>query len=441
MPPELGSPATAVYQCHVDRFSHLRRIKLRLAVFTNRFPARLNTFFSRDMRALLDAGVELDIFAFYPLEPMLWDCIPDILDESVLPRSKIHHISFAHSLRSVRPWPMGKFGRFLRDTTAVSASAIRFGIAPLAKSAYVCLKAWAWAQVNLGNYDHILAYWGNYAATCAYIMHRLGGRSIPFSMFLHAGIDLYRNQVYLRQKLLYADNIIVVCKFNRQFIHDRYSDIFHLISTKIHEYQTGLDFGEFVYEPENRPPRKVLAVGNLEKQKGFDYLLHATYELKGRGIDIEVEVIGDGTLANSWHALANKLRITDRVKFRGWLPSFEEVRTAMKQATILVHPSSGLGDATPTVIKEAMALGTPVIASNIVGIPELLDEGRCGILTPPDDAKALANAIERLLTNDALRRSYAAAARRYVEEKLALWRNGQRLADILCSTTRLQQAG
>jgi colanic acid/amylovoran biosynthesis glycosyltransferase len=414
---------------------------LRLAVFTNRFPAPIITFFSRDMRALVEAGVELDIFAFYPLEPMLWGCVSDILDESVLPRTKIHHISFAHSLRSVRPWPLGKFGRFLRDTTAVSASAIRFGVTPLAKSAYVCLKAWAWAQLDLGNYDHILAYWGNYAATCAYIFHRLGGRAIPFSMFLHAGMDLYENQVYLRQKLLYAENIIVVCKFNRQFIHDYYSDIFHLISNKIHEYHHGLDFGEFAYEPESRLPRKVLAVGQLEKYKGFDYLLHATHELSCRGIDIEVELIGEGTLADSWRALANELRIMERVKFRGWLPSFNEVLTAMKQATILVHPSSELGDAVPTVIKEAMALGTPVIASNIAGIPELLDEGRCGILIPPADAKALANAIETLLTNDALRRSYAAAARRYVEEKFDLWRNGRRLADLLCLTTRLQQAG
>jgi glycosyltransferase involved in cell wall biosynthesis len=423
-----------------DSRLHSGRIKLRLAVFTNRFPARINTFFARDMRALLNAGVELEIFPFYPLDPTLWGCIPDILDESVLPRSKIHHISFVDSLRSVRPWPFAKFAKFLQDTTAVGASAISFGAAPLAKSAYVCLKAWSWTQQDLGNYDHILSYWGNYAATCAYIMHRLGRRPIPFSMFLHAGMDLYRNQVFLRQKLLYADNIIVVCKFNRQFIHDHYPDIFHLISNKIHEYHHGLDFGEFVYEPENRAPRKVLAVGNLEKQKGFDYLLHATYELKCRGIDIEVEVIGDGTLASSWRALANKLRIMERVNFRGWLPSFDEVRTAMKQATMLVHPSGELGDAVPTVIKEAMALGTPVIASNIAGIPELLDEGRCGILIPPADTKALADAIETLLTNDALRRSYAAAARRYVEERFALWRNGQRLADILCSTTRLPES-
>jgi glycosyltransferase involved in cell wall biosynthesis len=253
-------------------------------------------------------------------------------------------------------------------------------------------------------------------------------------MFLHA-MDLYQDQVYLQQKLLYADNIIVVCKFNRQFIYELYTDIFHLISDKIHEYHLGLDFAEFPYEPEGRPPRKVLAVGTLEKAKGFEYLLRAVHDLSCLGLDIEVEFVGDGEDAGVLRRLANALQLQQKVRFRGWLP-FNEVRTAMRETTILVHPSNGLGDAVPTVIKEAIALGTPVVASNVSGIPELLDNGRCGILIPPKDVKALASAIETLLTNDTLRRKYADAARAYAEKKLDLWRNGQRLAEILSSTRR-----
>src|SRR5712692_349584 len=323
------------------------------------------------MKALLKAGIEVDVFPFYPLEPRLWRYVPNILDESVFPRSRVRHINVAQSLRSVRPWPLRKLCTFLRETAAVSASAVRFGVSPLAKSAYMFLKAWAWAQQYPADYDHVLAYWGNYSATCAYIFHRLIDRRIPFSMFLHAGTDLYRDQVYLRQKLLYADNIIVVCEFNRRFIHDHYPDIFHLISDKIQLHHLGLDFAEFPYEPDGRPKWKILAVGALEKYKGFDYLLRAVHDLNCRGLGIEVELIGDGKDAGSLKALAYELRIPEMIKFRGWLP-FDEVRAAMKQATILVHPSSGLGDAVPTVIKESMALGTPVVASNVAGISELL---------------------------------------------------------------------
>ena len=96
----------------------------------------------------------------------------------------------------------------------------------------------------------------------------------------------------------------------------------------------------------------------------------------------------------------------------------------------------GLGDAVPTVIKESMALGTPVVASNVAGIPELLDGGRCGMLVPPQNVEALADAIKTLLANTAMRRTYADAARKYAEEQFDLWRNGRRLARVLRSTKR-----
>ncbi len=387
------------------------------------------------MKALLEAGIDVEIFPIYPLDPGLWRYVPDILDENVLPRNKVHHISLHESLRAAGSLLLGKLGSFLRDTAAVGVSAAKFGVVPLAKSTYVLPKALAWAHQYADEFDHVLAYWGNYAATCAYIFHRIINRPIPFSMFLHAGTDLYRDQVFLRQKLLYADNIIVVCEFNRRFIQDLYSEVFHLMAGKVFLHHLGLDFSEFLYDKNGRPSRKVLAVGSFGKNKGFDYLLRATQELSCRGFDIEVDLVGDGEQAGSLKALANELQILEKVRFRGWL-SFDEVRAAMRRATILVHPSIGLGDAVPTVIKEAMALGTPVVASNVAGIPELLDNGRCGMLVPPKDVKALAKAIETLLINDARRQTCADAARAYAEEKFDLWRNGQRLADLLYSTRR-----
>jgi colanic acid/amylovoran biosynthesis glycosyltransferase len=254
-------------------------------------------------------------------------------------------------------------------------------------------------------------------------------------MFLHAGTDLYRDQVYLRQKLLYVDNVIVVCEFNREFIRRLYPDVFHIISGKIHVHHLGLDFDEFVFQPEGRAHRKILSVGRLDKYKGFEYLLHAAQALIERGLDIEVELVGGGGEEVSLAKLVHDLKISDRVRFQGWLP-FDEVRKKMSQATILVHPSRGLGDAVPTVIKESIALGTPVVASNVAGIPELLDYGRCGVLVPPKDVKALAGAIATLLKSEPLRRRLALAGRKYAEEKFDLWKNGRQLAELLRSTKR-----
>ena len=409
---------------------------MRCAVFTNQFPSQISTFFARDMRGLINAGVDVDIFPFYPLEPDLWRYVPQILSDVVLPRNKIHHMTLTESLRHAG-WPDKKLLTFSHDIVPICLSAAKFGADRLAKTIYVLLKALSWARLYNRNYDHILAYWGNYAATCAYIFHRIIDRAIPFSMFLHAGMDLYEGQVYMREKLLYADNIIVVCDFNRRFLHEHFNDIFPQISAKITKHHLGLDFAEFRYEPDGRSKRKILAVGGLYEYKGFDYLLRAGHVLSSRGLDYEIELVGDGPEANSLKRLAADLKIEQRVKFMGWLPP-SEVRTTMNRATTLVHPSNGLGDAVPTVIKEAMATGLPVIASDVAGIPELLDNGNCGILVPPRNVEALASAIEKLLMNSELCRSYAESGRRYATEQFDLWRNGHHLADLLRSTTRLQ---
>jgi glycosyltransferase involved in cell wall biosynthesis len=153
-------------------------------------------------------------------------------------------------------------------------------------------------------------------------------------------------------------------------------------------------------------------------------------------MDIQVELIGEGALELVLKRLAQKLGIGDKTLFRGWLP-FDEVRTAMGETTILVLPS--LGDAVPTVIKEAMALGTPVISTRVGGIPELLDNGRCGILVSPKDVSALATAIKLLLQDERARKHYAREARRRAEQMFDLWRNGKQLANLLKSTTRTKQ--
>ncbi len=407
---------------------------MRLAVFTNMFPCRTGTYFARDMRALIEAGIELDVFAIYPRDPSMWVYVPDILSERVLPRERVHHATLGRALRSINPWRLFASPGVLRDAAAIAYASLRCGPVSLAKSLYVVPLAWAWARELGWRYDHVLAYWGNYPGTCAYLFHRFAGRQIPFSLCLHARIDLYGPQPLLRQKLLYADSVITVSEFNRRFLQEQYGDVFQQIAPKIHVNYRGLDFREFPYQPDHRCSRRVLAVGRLSKEKGYDCVLRAVAELLSRGVDVELELIGDGPERNALRALAKRLRIMHKVTFRGWL-LFNDVRDAMLRAALLVNPSRE--DAFPTVIQEATALGTPVVASRVQGAAELLDDGRCGILVPAQDVRALADAIATLLANPALRHTYADLARKHAEQTLDLWRNGARLADQLRSTRRL----
>ncbi len=409
---------------------------MRLAVFTTHYPARGATFFRRDMSALQAAGVEVEVFPIYPEDARLWESGRDILGADAIPRASVHHIGIGRSLRQP-PWPPRKAGRFVRDALAVGASAMRLGIGPLARSAYVVTKGWGWAARHADRYDHVLAYWGNYAGTGAYVFHRLIERPIPFSIWLHAGTDLYnkRKRVFLRQKIQYADNVITCCEFNRRFMEDLYPDMAGEISDKTHVCYHGLDLATFPFVPDSRPPRRIIAVGRLARFKGFDYLLRAAQLCRQRGVEVEVELVGDGPESGALKALAGELGIAEHVTFRGYI-LFSEVRAAMSRSTILVHPSDGLGDGLPNVLREAMAVGTPVIASRVAGIPEALDDGRCGTLVPPKDVNALAQAIEALLADEAMRRRFATLGRRRTEELFDLTRNGVRLAERLRSTIR-----
>jgi len=168
--------------------------------------------------------------------------------------------------------------------------------------------------------------------------------------------------------------------------------------------------------------------------KGFPWLIRALHMLHQRGCAVDLELIGSGDLEPELRRLIAQLGLERHVRIRGWILP-DQVLAAMREATLLVHSSVGL-DALPNVVKEAMAVGTPVIASDMAGVPELLDGGRCGLLVPPGDVGALADAIERLVGDPELRDRYARAARAHLEAHFDLQRNGRRLAERLRATVR-----
>jgi glycosyltransferase involved in cell wall biosynthesis len=404
---------------------------VKLAVFTSKYPARVATFFERDLRGLIAAGIDVEVFAIYPLDERMWRYAT--LDENRLPRDRVHHLSSGEALAGARHG-LRRVSPALGDAFAVLASSARNGPVPFAKTAYVLPKAWTWAMRHAERFDHVLAYWGNYAGTCAYAFHRLMPRRVPFSLFLHAGTDLYRTQPFLRRKLVYADEIFTCCRFNRSYILQRFGDLWPVISGKLHVHHHGLDLDEFPYRPGGRPERRVVAVGRLAAHKGFDYLLRAAHLLGMRGVKVMVELVGDGEERQKLRQLADDFGIADRVSFRGWVP-FDGARRAIAEATLLVHPSEGLGDGLPNVVVEAMALGTPVVASRVAGLPEAL-EGGCGVLVTPRDVVELADVMERLFADAYERRAIAERARARIEERFDLWRNGVVMAGRLANTRR-----
>jgi colanic acid/amylovoran biosynthesis glycosyltransferase len=162
----------------------------------------------------------------------------------------------------------------------------------------------------------------------------------------------------------------------------------------------------------------LLYIGRLVDKKGVDVLVEALARLDGA----RLEVVGDGPDRAALDQLAARLGVADRVRFRGKLPK-AGVLAALARAQVAVIPSRvGAGgdmEGTPVVLCEVMAAGVPVVASNLGGLGECIDDGLDGLLVPPGDVDALAAALDKALTGGvdlaALGRAAAATARRSLD--------------------------
>ena len=163
---------------------------------------------------------------------------------------------------------------------------------------------------------------------------------------------------------------------------------------------------------ERHPSLRLLSVGHMdERAKGIDLLLRAVARLRSRGTAVELDLVGDGEGREEYEALARTLGVSDAVRFQGLLPK-ERVAALMRGADLFVLASRF--ENSPCVLIEATAAGLPVVATEVGGVAELVTADT-GVLAPPEDADAFADAIERaasaLDTFDADAMSRAAASR------------------------------
>jgi glycosyltransferase involved in cell wall biosynthesis len=157
----------------------------------------------------------------------------------------------------------------------------------------------------------------------------------------------------------------------------------------------------------------VLFVGRVEKRKGADVLMRAIPDIVAGRPDARFVFIG--RLSQDVSHLV--LDVAPHAQFLGVLPRSDLIEW-YRRATVFVAPS--IWDNSPNTIYEAMACGTPVVATSVGGIPELVDHGRTGTLQSPTNPRALATAILSLLDNPSLARRMGACARAKAVDEYSL---------------------
>lgn len=275
----------------------------------------------------------------------------------------------------------------------------------------------------------IHAHWATYPALVAWAIQRFEG--IPYSITAHAH-DIFLPNPLLAAKIEESGFTVTISGFNRDHLAGRCGP---RAAAKIHVIHCGVPLDQFRMReaPAAGPPRLV-SVGRMVEYKGFPTLLKALATLRGRGRDVSLDLIGDGPLEGRIRDVVRDLRLDGSVRLMG-ARTQEEVRSALAGATSCVlaceRGRNGEMDGIPVVLMEAMALGVPVVSTRLSGIPEIVEDGRTGLLAAPADPGSLASAVDRVIQDPDLAARLTAAARLKVEAEFDVAKSAEALHALL----------
>ncbi len=284
---------------------------------------------------------------------------------------------------------------------------------------------WLAQQLQADGVQHLHTHFLSTPADVAELVGQLS--TVRCSLSAHAK-DIYLSEpADLRRKLEAALFTVTCTEMNRQTL----ASIAPRAS--IHRMYHGIDHALF-HPCQRRPPEAVpliLAVGRLREKKGLDTLIEACRVLRAGGQAFRCEIVGYGEQREALQALIVQHGLAEQVFLVGTLPR-EQVIERYARAAVFVQPSriaaDGDRDGIPNVLLEAMAMGLPVVASRVSGIPELVGQSRNGLLVEPDQAQALADAVKRLLQDPRLCAELGHNARKTVTE----WFDNDRNLLLLC---------
>jgi glycosyltransferase involved in cell wall biosynthesis len=284
--------------------------------------------------------------------------------------------------------------------------------------------------------DHLHAHFASAAAIVARVAAKIAG--ITYSLTAHAK-DIFHEDVRqadLDAKLHDAAGVVTVSDFNRDYLKRTFGSS----AARVQRIYNGLDLNEFPFSgPSQRPPQ-IVAVGRLVEKKGFADLVDACALLEERGRAFSCQIIGAGELEADLRGRIASRNLAGSIELLGArAPS--EVIAAIQDSAVVAAPcvvgEDGNRDGLPTVLLEAMALGTPCVSTEVTGIPELLRHEQTGLSVPERDPRALASAIERLLDDSALRVRLATHARRRIEQDFDIHRNTAKMRALFRDASRL----
>lgn len=291
---------------------------------------------------------------------------------------------------------------------------------------------WLGPRLREKGIRHVHAHFGGVAARTAWWLRKLYG--IGYSFTGHANDIFCDTDFPVSNADLVRDARLVVTEtdYARRWMEAKYP----WARGKVFRVFNGVSIDGFpAKEPASGIPR-IISVGRYVEKKGFDDLIRACGLLRDRAIDFVCGIVGGGPLGESLQAQITEAKLDTQVELLG-PRSQSEVRRMLAAAQVFVlacvPEKDGGSDNLPTVIMEAMLARTPVISTQLAGVPEMIDQGKDGLLVPPHDPAALAGAMEKLLADPTAAEGLGKQGRTAAEEKFAVDKTTRALKHLLAA--------
>lgn len=243
----------------------------------------------------------------------------------------------------------------------------------------------------------------------------------------------FLSMLVLRFCVMSNDKVVTVSKAIEDYLigcFPNYSHKFIMIPNGVD--QSLIDY-KITYKSETRHTVKLITVGSLIKRKNIVIQLNALSALKDK-YHIELIIIGEGENKDSLQAKTETLKISDKVKFLG-MRTHEDTIDIMKTVDIFIL--SSFSEGRPNVVLEAMALGLPIIASNIEGVAELVENDKTGLLFSPYDCRELVDSIESLIKDSTRLELLGRNAKKFIVDHKLTWENAaKKYAEVYKSLNR-----
>jgi colanic acid/amylovoran biosynthesis glycosyltransferase len=417
----------------------------RIGYLLNQYPAISHSFILREIGALRELGFDIDTFSIHRSDPA-----------HILAKADREEYTRTFAVRPVRmPAFVAAHLSALRERPSAYVRALlralmrgRRSGRDLAWQLFYFLEAVPiWIQVRRAGLRHVHAHFTNPAADVAMVVADLGegDGGLSWSFSAHGADIQETDQRLLAEKIRRATRVVCVSDYGRSQLMAIVEPVQWPKITVVHCGVDGDDFPatraarqDAAAAPtacRNVRPVRILNTGRLVPVKGQAVLLEGVSLVRQRGLDVVLTIVGDGPLRATLEDTARALGIEHDVEFLGRVGQ-DHIAAHYQCADLFCLPS--LREGVPVVLMEAMASGVPVIATRIMGIPELVEDEVTGLLVPPGRAEPLADAIVRLAGDAALRNRLTGAARARIATEYDVRTCARHLASVLADAASVE---